>query len=92
VKFQNTLKKLYDNKAHPNYKYLDSNVKKIIRNISKWENFLHGAEHKTLNDVGKLSMAHLGNRLNTKLKKLTEKLQANQIEVNVTYFFLFMDY
>jgi len=83
VNFQNDIKELYHDKAHPNYKNLNSNAKKIISNISKWTNFLNDAEHKSLNARGMLSMITFGMRLNSKLKKLTEILQANEIEVKM---------
>lgn len=83
---QETLQRLYcPNNCDMNISKLNKDQKNIINGIMKWENVLANATHKDLNNNGKLAMTSLGERLNTKFKKLTETLLKDEIEVNISY-------
>lgn len=76
---QDELRKIY---SDPFYlEQLNKKQKKKIKSIIEWKNKFSSGSHKDLNNRGKLCMAELGGRWNSKLKKMTQTLKVEEIEV-----------
>lgn len=84
ITIQDSLRKLYNDKSHNNYKGLKNNERTVIDYLTKWDNVLENASHKDLNIRGFKTMVLLGKKIKAKFQPFSTQINSSEVEVNIS--------